>query len=170
MWQRLFTQFLIPGLIAGAITLLVLWLFQLGRVKPAVAYFSPVATAFGAILATFFILFGIANRLYGGHQSLWIDALCFGGGGAFAVGTIDSAFYRLTWDNDGFRVRRFLGKSFAATWSQVKSVVFIPGEYGGEYRVELNHPDKKAFNFSSFLVGNREFRALLRRKTPLVVP
>jgi hypothetical protein len=170
MSGEVLSQVLATAAITALVTTLVIWLFQLGKAKPGVAYFSPIATAFAVLLTLFFVSYGVVNRLYGEHQSIWMDALCFGGGLAFLIGAIDSAYYRLRWDGEGFSVRRFVGRSFTARWSEVKSIQWIPGEYGGEYRVELEHPEKRAFNFSSFLVGSKDFAAALRRKTPFVAP
>ena len=168
-WGQTVANVLTAGLIAGGVTIVVLWLATLGRVKPGVAYFSRVGIALSSLLTIFFIGYGVVNRLYGERQSLWMDALTFGFGAMFLVGTIDSAIYKLTWTNTGFSVRRLVGPSFSANWPDVVAVIRIPGEYDSTYRIQLDHPKLKAFKVSSLVVGSKEFMSMLRRKTSSVV-
>ncbi|MBL8547291.1 MAG: hypothetical protein JNL81_12570 [Hyphomonadaceae bacterium] len=138
-----------------------IWLLQAGPVRPQLAYTAPFAVLFQLLLAIAFGLGFVGNLAY--EEFHWGVTLLFLVG-AVGMGycAAEGFYFRLRWDDNGFQVRRLVGKSFSATWAQVRGAGVLNDL---EYRVVLSHPSVSAVGISRFLVGAKEFIRALRRHT-----
>ncbi len=161
MLQGVLFETIVRWLIVGVAVVVLLWLLRAGPARPRLAYTAPFAVAFPLLLALFFGLFGVIGLITGeGPLGQTLTLLV----GAVGMGycAVEGIYYRLRWDDDGFQVRRLMGKSFTATWTQVRGAGPLDNL---EYRIVLTHPTVSKVSISTYLVGANEFIRTLRQKT-----
>ncbi|MBI3439749.1 MAG: hypothetical protein HY054_14075 [Proteobacteria bacterium] len=152
------TDALISIAISALVPAFIWWTISLGKPPPNAAIYPPALKVMCLLLPAVFIAFAITmalGRAYSACFGMLLAAIAFG---VFAV---DAFYYRLTWDSDGFAVRRLFGGSFAVNWGQVMSWSRDPSNV---FQFQLrDDAAAQRFSFSTIALGGREFIATAER-------
>lgn len=150
------------GVVGGAIALTVLAFAFRSRDTPDQAYHSPLMVL-GMVLglplayafANVFILEAIERGetliLIGGAAALFL----------YALGTLQVAAYKISWNEHTFRVRRLLGGTTEVLWTEVRSITMYAAD---AFEMTTENPRLKRHTFSNHLIGSERFVAMLQRR------
>jgi len=111
----------------------------------------PIAYAFGNVFILEAIEHGEMITIVGGSALLFI----------YTLGTLQAAAYKISWDENAFRVRRLLGGTTEVLWTEIKSIKM---ESADAFEMKTENERLRRHTISNHLTGSERFVGVLQLK------